>query len=139
MRLTRHNLALLAAAFLATSAAHADWISEFGLGVKLPTSSVVLLPECDMVALIPGSQIYNERGARPTASCGGSNPIFVGWPIAYERDFGGPWRVRGGWFHISSIKDGHGRMADWLDGDDRETHMDCLCMTATFNWSRRKR
>jgi len=115
---------------LVTFQASADVITEFGMGVKIEgTTSVLLLPQCHLATIIetrPDTPRYDYLNA----SCGGDNPMFVGWPVAYEREFsGGIWRLRAGWFHYSN----------WFDGkQDRETHMDCACVTATFNWSKRK-
>lgn len=111
--------------------AHADVVSEFGGGYKMPaTTSVVLLPECHSVVITetrPDTPEINYR----TSSCGGDNPAFVGWPIAWEREYAnGALRFRGGWYHYSN----------WLDGGrDRETHMDCACATLTVNWSQVRR
>lgn len=113
---------------LAVTSAKADIITEFGGGVKLPSTSVLMLEECHEAQITvtrPDNPSLNYR----TASCGGDNPVFVGWPIAYERDFG-VWSVRAGWFHLSH----------WFDGKaDRELHMDCACVTATINWTERMR
>lgn len=106
--------------------AHADIISEFGMGVKVSTTSYVMRPECHTVYSYP-------PGDRPEAgflrSCGGDNPTFVGWPLAYEwTSPSGRYRLRGGWFHYSN----------WFDGGRRrETHMDCLCGSLTIRWRRR--
>ena len=105
------------------SAAKADIITTFGGGYKIPaTTSYVLRPECFKVK---STQPYY----REFASCGGDNPVFVGWPVAWRSDRNGPFNYTVGWFHMSH----------WFDGgSDRETHMDCLCMTVEFNWSKRK-
>lgn len=111
--------------------ARADVVSEVGMGVKLErTTSVVMLPRCHTVLITetrPDAPGINYR----TASCGGDNPTFIGWPIAWEREYAnGALRFRGGWFHYSN----------WFDGArDRETHMDCACATATVNWSQWRR
>lgn len=125
---------------LAPVLASADVVTEFGLGVKV-RQSVLFHPSCDVVDIPAANPVRLERGhlGRATASCGGDNPIFVGWPIAYEKDRG-PWRWRVGWFHLSSIGDGGGRIAELLgSGDGRELSFDCVCATATFNWSQRSR
>lgn len=109
--------------------AHADLITELGAGWKLPRStSTLLLPECHLAVVIETRPQTDSIWYRK-ASCGGDNPAFIGWPIAWEREFRGPWRMRCGWFHYSN----------WFDGGhDRETHMDVAACAATFNWSRRK-
>jgi hypothetical protein len=108
-------------------AAQADIVTEFGAGVKLPAStSVLLLEDCHL------AQVIETRPDRPDldyrlASCGGDDPMFMGWPIAYEwTSESDIWSVRGGWFHFSH----------WFDGGGhRETHLDCGCVSATFNWT----
>jgi len=114
--------------------AHADVITEFGMGYKIPeTTSLLMQAQCHVVKTQPDESPsmvtvpYNDRiGWFDDISCGGDNPIFVGWPIAWEKDFG-VWRVRAGWFHFSH----------WFDGgNDRELHMDALTTTATFNWTK---
>ena len=127
------GLAILS--LLKAGAGYADIITEIGGGIKSPrTTSVLLQEDCHTVNNIefippqgPGDRYYG----RGTTSCGGDNPVFVGWPIAWEKDFG-VWTVRAGWFHLSH----------WFDGgQDRELHMDCACASATINWTelRRKR
>lgn len=109
--------------------AQADVITEFGGGRKNPsTTSVVMQERCHEVVIVetrPDSPDINFRGS----SCGGDDPIFSGWPVAYQKDFG-VWTVRAGWFHYSH----------WFDGGrDRELHLDCIpCATVTFNWTKWK-
>lgn len=110
--------------------AKADVITEFGAGYKsFSTTSVVMLPECHHVVIDetrPNTPGLNYRGA----SCGGDNPVFIGWPFAWQSSFSDVWTVRAGWFHLSH----------WFDGGkDRELHMDCACVTATFNWTEWRR
>lgn len=107
--------------------AKADVITEIGGGWKLNgTTSLVLQPNCHSAV------IYETRPVDPgrndgLTSCGGDNPLFVGWPIAYQTPDA---RFRIGWFHMSH----------WFDGGrDRETHLDCLCASWTFNWTERGR
>lgn len=114
-------------ALLVARDAQADMISEFGAGMKNPrTTSVILLPECHHVVIDqtrPDTPHLNFRGA----SCGGDNPVFIGWPIAWERELEGQgiWTVRLGWFHMSHWNDG---------GAERETHFDCICASIKVNW-----
>ena len=110
---------------LLATCARADVVSEFGMGYKMPyTTSVVMLPQCHVVVPlgVDGSPVLGRK----SASCGGDNPAFVGWPIAWEKDFDGPLSIRAGWFHYSN----------WFDGGrGRETHMDLAAVTLTVNWS----
>jgi hypothetical protein len=117
---------------------NADVVTEWGWGIKAPNTSVVMLPRCQSVALI-GDITTNPESpnfGRRFASCGGNNPAFIGWPIAWESDdFGkhGAFKVRGGWFHYSNWFDG-GNYFRHL-GDRHETHMDLAAFTITFNWT----
>jgi hypothetical protein len=121
--------ALLCAALAAP--AHADIVSEFGMGVKMPSTSYLLVPSCDQAIVIQPEWPENPRGLSDPYSCGGDNPAFVGWPIAYEREFlNGALRFRGGWFHYSN----------WFDGGRSfETHADIAAASVTVNWSQIKR
>lgn len=115
---------LVVLGMLGANLARADVITEFGAGVKIPAStSLVMQEKCHEVTVIetrpPDPSVYR------VASCGGDNPIFIGWPVAWQKDLG-VWTIRAGWFHLSH----------WFDGgEDRELHMDCGCFTATFNWT----
>ena len=107
--------------------AQADIITEFGIGYKLPSSSYLLMPQCKQAVVVnpPDDPRYPDA-----YSCGGSFPAFIGWPVAWESDFRGAWKVRVGWFHYSN----------WFDGGRSfETHMDVAAATATFNWSEWRR
>lgn len=106
-------LLMLAYALLKPYGARADIITEFGGGLKSHSStSYVLRDGCHTIEGKP---------------CGGDNPLFIGWPVAYQTPGG---RFRVGWFHMSH----------WFDGGkDRETHFDCLCASWTFNWARLKK
>lgn len=115
---------------LLVNLARADVITEFGAGVKSPrTTSVILREECHVAKIIetnPDTPSIYWRDA----SCGGDDPLFIGWPVAYEwtspREV---FRIRAGWFHLSH----------WFDGGpDRETHLDCACVSLTVNWSKRR-
>jgi len=126
------KIALILGLFCIAQTAAADLISEVGGGYKLATTSLVLKPGCTDV--IPRGPVVDdpksEHYQRGTASCGGDNPVFIGWPIAWQSDRSGPFNYRVGWFHMSH----------WFDGGaDREAHMDCLCATVTINWSKRKK
>lgn len=109
--------------------ASADVVTEFGFGYKVSdTTSFVLQERCHTAEKLKlaNGEIFHH-GVR---SCGGDNPLFIGWPIAYEHEFDGPWTVRAGWFHMSH----------WFDGGaDREVHMDAAVVSFKFNWSDRKR
>lgn len=125
MRSLIMSLVILGLGMLGPSPAGADIITEFGAGVKSPgTTSVLMRKECHLATIIetrPDTPGLDYRDA----SCGGDDPIFSGWPVAYQKDFG-VWTLRAGWYHFSH----------WFDGkSDRELHMDCACITATFNWS----
>jgi hypothetical protein len=126
-----HILFLLAAAILLESYARADIVSEFGMGVKLSNTSYLLTPTCHTASVIEPGWPANPRPYPQVFSCGGDNPTFIGWPIAWEREFlNGALRFRGGWFHYSN----------WFDGGrDRETHMDTAQANLTVNWSQWKR
>ena len=110
--------------------ANADWISEFGMGYKNPrTTSVVMREECHTVTLSELRPADPELDFR-RASCGGDNPAFIGWPIAYEREFAdGLYTLRAGWFHYSH----------WFDGGKgRELHFDAAVVSVRINWSKRR-
>ena len=122
------NLGYMALLWVSSlSVSYADIITEIGAGIKLPdTTSIPLLPECHYVFA------YDRQGNlvsdRSTASCGGDNPAFIGWPIAWEREFNlkrRSTRVRCGWFHMSHWTDG---------GRERETHMDLAACSGTIVW-----
>jgi hypothetical protein len=102
-----------------------EFVTELGMGYKMPrTTSLVLVPECE-TALVRAPTIpeYDYLNS----SCGGDNPAFIGWPVAYEWQVGDVYSVRAGWFHYSN----------WFDGgSDRETHMDLLAVTVTIHWGR---
>lgn len=123
--------ALLLAVLWVAENAHADVISDIGMGVKLErATSTLLLPNCHTAQVIetrPDTPSINYR----LSSCGGDNPTFIGWPIAWEREYvNGALRFRGGWFHYSN----------WFDGGSgRETHMDVAAASVTINWSQWKR
>lgn len=121
---------LLAALLMLPLTAFADIVTEFGAGYKLPRStSVLLLPECHLATIIQ-TQPSTPRLDFRNASCGGDNPAFIGWPVAWQSSFSDIWTVRTGWFHLSQ----------WFDGGkDREIHMDAIAVTTTFNWSEWKR
>lgn len=115
--------------FVSAPLAHADIISEFGGGLKV-ASSEVFDPGCRRVFIVDAdrSVMFDPKGRQKTVSCGGSNPVFVGWPIAWESPNG---NTRVGWFHISH----------WFSGPpfnhDYELTMNCLCAVHKFHWSRK--
>lgn len=105
--------------------AGADIITEWGGGVKNPrTTSLVMQEKCHVVQVV--ETIPTDPSVHRVASCGGDDPIFIGWPVAWQSNFSDVWTLRAGWFHYSHWTDG---------GDDRELHMDCICTTVTFNWT----
>lgn len=88
-----------------------------------------MLPVCEQAVVVVPSWPDNPR-ADGLYSCGGDNPLFIGWPIAWQSNFSDVWTIRAGWFHFSH----------WFDGGrDHELHMDCICSTVTLNWSARRR
>lgn len=134
----RYLITVLAAVFLCP--AKADIVTEFGIGYKLETSSALLNPLCTSVT-IPNANPLRSNPSSPhwgrnSASCGGDNPIFIGYPIKWESDYRGPWAWSVGWLHFSSIADG-GNVLDF-GGDRHEVHMDAVVISAKFNWSRRR-
>lgn len=115
---------------LVACSARADIISEIGGGYKLP-SSEVFSPGCRWVFIVDAdrSVMFDELGRQKTVQCGGSNPVFVGWPVAWESPNG---NTRVGWFHMSH----------WFSGPpfnhDNELTLNCLCATHKFHWSKRR-
>lgn len=121
-----------------SSRAQADIVTEWGWGVKLPHStSAILLPICQQVHLTGWQQNSPDSPnfGKGLSSCGGDNPAFIGWPIAWESDWFGKrdgFKLRGGWFHYSNWFDG----GKYLQGgDSHETSMDMAAFTITFNWT----
>lgn len=138
----REIIITAAALLLCSYQAEADIVTEFGMGWKTPNSSLVLQPECTQVRPVgeivdsPDSRYFGRR----FASCGGNNPAFIGWPIAWQTEgFGkyGAFTGRVGWFHYSNWFDG-GNVVSAFGGDRHETHMDLIAGTITFNWTRWK-
>jgi len=130
---------IAAAALLVGScnSASADVITEFGGGYKARVSAV-LEPICKQV-MLTGEQQHSPSSpnyGKGLASCGGDNPAFIGWPIAWQsKENGkfGAFTYRIGWFHYSNWFDG----GNYLPGGDRhETSMDLLAGTITFNWTK---
>jgi hypothetical protein len=110
--------------------AKADVISEIGGGYKF-TYSDVLSPKCEYVFLTQATKedfMFDGQGRQKTVPCGGTNPIFIGWPVAYQTPDA---RFRIGWFHMSH----------WFSGEPfnnkPETNFNCLCTTWTVNWTKR--
>ena len=94
--------------------------SEIGGGVKLPTySSFLESPACKKAMVIQPAWPENPRGLTDPYSCGGDNPVFVGWLIGWEFPNG----VRVGLFHKSQ----------WFDGNG-ELQFNCICASYTIRW-----
>ena len=122
--------AALSIAECAHSAEHSI-ITEFGMGYKMQDgTSYLLLPQCKQAIVV--NPETNPRG-NGAYGCGGDNPAFIGWPIAYEWEGDDEvWSFRAGYFHYSNWFDG----GNYLQGGDEwETRMDLLAVTATFNWT----
>lgn len=129
---------ILFALFMFVAPAKADVVTEIGGGVKF-NMSYLLEPSCRKAIVTQPGWPENPRGETINApsgefSCGGDNPVFVGWPIAYQTPNG---RFRIGWFHMSHWFDG-GEF-NFFGGDDAETHFNCLCASWTFNWTEIRR
>lgn len=120
---------LILALFLVVSQAKADMISEFGGGLKGQMSET-LEPSCEYALTFDNLGHYrvDEQGRIKTVPCGGSQPIFIGWPVAWESANGD---LRIGWFHMSH----------WVSGPpfnhDPEVSFNCICATYKFHWKRR--
>jgi len=122
---------------------HADIITEFGMGYKLH-SSAILEPWCKQTKISnPHSWPENPRGKSPknptgsAYSCGGDNPAFIGWPIAWETSGKHDvFYVRAGWFHFSHWGDGSKILKI---GDRHETHMDLAAVVWGINWTNRRK
>lgn len=121
---------LLMTALLLSTQSKADIISEIGGGVTLPYTSEVMSPQCQYVFVVQGKAgfQFDGQGRQKTLPCGGSDPVFVGWPIAWESANG---NTRVGWFHFSH----------WFSGvpfnRDSETSYNCLCASHKFHWRKR--
>lgn len=116
--------------------AHAEMVTEIGGGIAF-RQSLVLRPDCQQALIVQGRAgfEFDANGSQKTASCGGDNPIFVGWPIAWDFKNG---NTRIGWFHFSHWFDGGELSHVTSRGDEHETSLNCLCVTHTFHWSKRK-
>lgn len=127
--MVKYTLILLALLFK-QDLAHADIITELGGGAQIDSyTSAVLDTRCLSSVLYTSkspSFVRDDQGRIRTVPCGGGNPLFVGWPIAYQSP-DGRWRV--GLFHMSH----------WLQGPpfnrEAETSINCLCASWTINWS----
>ena len=98
-------------------------ITELGGGIKLPQgSSYLMMPDCKKAIVSQGENIL--RGPTGEYSCGGNNPVFVGWVLAWEFPSG----VKLGYFHQSQ----------WFDRKG-EIKFNCLCASGTIDWTRRFR
>ncbi len=136
----KHWVIALALITLTSLSAKADVITEFGVGYKTGGTSAILMPICKQV-LLTGEQQNSPSSpnyGKGLASCGGDNPAFIGWPIAWESDERGrfgAFTYRVGWFHYSNWFDG-GEIGQAIGiGDRHETSMDLIAGTVTFNWS----
>jgi hypothetical protein len=109
-----------------TAAAEGGFITEIGGGFKdLRSTSYLLRSECIKAVVIDPTWPANPRGYQ-AYSCGGDNPVFVGWPIAYEWDLRRGNSVRLGYFHLSQ----------WFDNAG-EVHLDCFCSSFTIRWGKK--
>lgn len=105
--------------------AHAGLVTEIGGGWKdFNTTSYLMQSVCKKVVVVKPEYPENPRGSSPY-SCGGDNPVFIGWPIAWDFELKRGNTVRLGWFHQSQ----------WFDNKG-ELHFDCLCATWTIKWGR---
>jgi hypothetical protein len=110
-----------------TAAAEGGFITEIGGGFKdLRTTSYLLQSGCVKAVVTEPIWPENPRGYH-TYSCGGDNPVFVGWTIAYEWELPRGNRVRVGHFHLSQ----------WFDNAG-EVHLDCVCSSFTIRWGKKK-
>jgi len=126
----RMKLFVLLASLLLTTQVKADVITELGGGWKIPyTTSYLMQEDCKQAQVINPPLLSPEgRPWTPLVySCGGDDPVFVGWPIAWEKNLE-KGRFRIGWFHMSH----------WFDSVG-ELHMDCLCASWTKVWKRSKK
>lgn len=131
---------LLAAALLLclATAAQADIVTEFGMGWKIEPTSYLLMPSCMRAQVVAPDWPTNPRPPPQTYSCGGDNPAFIGWPIAWQsaaKGQYGAYTVRAGWFHYSNWFDGGELQGVTSTGDRYETYANMLAATVTFNWS----
>jgi len=103
------------------SSAHAGTLfTEVGGGVKVAGTSAIAMPECVTV-----------WQAADELSCGGDNPMAVGWLLAWE--FDNP-NLRVGWLHISHWLDGRRGPRFLRRGDASELAINCICVTYRHNW-----
>lgn len=122
--LTVMLLAMLAIA--PKDAAAGEFITEFGGGYKdLPSTSFLMNSDCQKAAVTDPEWPVNPRGSLLEWSCGGDNPVFVGWPVAYE------WTLSRG----NSVRLGYFHMSQWFDNQG-ELHLDCICASFTFRWGK---
>lgn len=122
VRAITRSLVLLA---LLAGTAEAGLVTEIGGGWKdFNTTSYLMRSDCQKAVVIDPEFPKNPRGSHPY-SCGGDNPVFIGWPLAWEFNNG---NTRVGWFHQSQ----------WFDGRG-ELHFDCLCVSHKFDWKQIRR
>ena len=111
----------LASGITSTALADGGFITEIGGGWKdFDTTSYLMQSDCKKAIVVAPVWPENPRGLHPY-SCGGDNPVFIGWPLAWEFNNG---NTRIGWFHQSQ----------WFDGRG-ELHFDCLCASHRFRWA----
>jgi len=120
--------AVLVGLFL-SGTAHAGMFTELGGGIGIPKNDL-FSPACVWAVPLdihgqPLKDQYNNPGR--TVACGGRNPVFIGWPIAWESANG---NTRVGWFHKSNLFDGP------PFNHNSELPFDCICASHKFRWSR---
>ena len=100
-------------------------ITELGGGLKVSQgSSYLMMPDCKKAMVVDPLWPENPHPPPQVFSCGGDNPVFVGWVLAWEFPSG----IKLGYFHQSQ----------WLDREG-EMKFNCLCASGTIDWTRRWR
>lgn len=123
---------VVVASCLAGTVHAGEWITELGVGYKVQQSEV-------MEPNLTVCEFWSDERFQ-SGSCGGDNPVFIGWPIAYEWTWRPSVVVRAGWFHFSSWFDGSNTPVEVLDfGDDNELTFDALAVSVRFNWAKMRR
>lgn len=127
-------LIVAAALFFVTRCAHADlpkWdiVSSAGMaykGIPAFNSSYTIREDCKKVSVVVPQDNPRRSGLY---SCGGDEPAFVGYPIAFKRKWlGGLIETKFGIFHQSQ----------WFDGKG-ETQWTGPSVEMEFNWSEWRR
>lgn len=117
-------LILIIVLLTASNALAGEFITELGGGfMERQKSSYILTQDCKSVVVI--NPTTSPREIHFPYSCGGDDPLFIGWPIAYEFNNG---NTRIGWFHYSH----------WFDNRG-ETQFNCLCASHKITWKNFKR